>query len=105
MTEESFQRWKRNGNFTLTHDRILQVSNDIAEGMLENYTKKEAAEVATYHAMDVSDLINEVAHLRTMGALAIGQKMLDQVKIEKAKQISSRNKRQKPKGRSLSRRD
>lgn len=52
MTEESFQRWKRNGNFTLTHERILTVSNHVAEGEGDCYTKKEAAEVAMYHSLD-----------------------------------------------------
>lgn len=64
MTEESFQRWKRNGNFTLTHERILQVSNHIGGRESDSYTKREAAEVALFHAWEACDLINEVARLK-----------------------------------------
>ena len=48
MTNKAFKQWTKNGNFTLTEEKILQVSNDISEDMAYIHTKKELVECARY---------------------------------------------------------
>ncbi len=60
MTEETFKKWTENGNFTLSQDRILSISNDIAEQIYDTFTKKEACEVVTYWSLHASELQAEL---------------------------------------------
>jgi hypothetical protein len=76
MTYEEFNKWKRNGNFKSSHARILQVSNHIAEGEDDCYTKREAAEVATYWSLEASRLQSELASLKTGALLKEAEKVL-----------------------------
>lgn len=64
MTDKQFREWKTNGNFKLSHERILDVTNHISEGIHTLYSKAEAAEVATYWSL-VADSLNQ--RLRLLG--------------------------------------
>lgn len=69
MTEVEFAKWSKNGNFTISQERILTVSNHIAECEHDCYTKAEVAQVAMYHALEVSKLVGEVESLKTQTLL------------------------------------
>lgn len=51
MTKAEFKHWTKNGNLTLSEERILEVSNHIAEGEHRAYTKQEAAQAVTYWSL------------------------------------------------------
>ncbi len=65
MTKSEYDKWRKNGNFTITQDRLLQVSNHIAEGEHGSYTKREAAQVATYWSLVASGIQSELSLLKT----------------------------------------
>jgi hypothetical protein len=79
MTNKDFTAWKKRGTFTLSHDRILQVSNNIAEGEHNAYTKKEAAEVAMYHSLDVAMLNDHISAMKTKALLEHTETVLQEV--------------------------
>lgn len=62
MKADEYRKWRRNGNFTISQSRLLQVDNHIAEGERGCYTKSEAAQVATYWSLKYSALCNERAN-------------------------------------------
>lgn len=61
MKAAEYRKWRRNGNFTISQSRLLQVDNHIAEGERGCYSKAEAAQVATYWSLKYSALCNERA--------------------------------------------
>ena len=64
MKKAEFKKWTKNGNFTISQERILDVSNHIAEGEHGLYTKSEAAQVATYWSLNHSSAVTECNTLR-----------------------------------------
>ncbi len=74
MTNSDYAKWRRNGNFTISQNRLLQVSNHISEhGM---YTKSEAAQVATYWSLVASGLQNELSLIKSRNLIAKVERML-----------------------------
>jgi hypothetical protein len=65
MTRTEFKKWKDNGTFTVSQNRILEVANDIAEGYFDNFTKKEATEAVTYFALEHSAALSRIAAKET----------------------------------------
>lgn len=65
MNPTEFKKWRKNGNFTVSQDRILEVSNHISEGEHSCYTKAEAAQVATYWSLEASDRTMELANFKS----------------------------------------
>lgn len=52
MTDKEFNKWVKNGNFTISQERILSITNDIAENIHDTYTKKEAAQCVSYWSLE-----------------------------------------------------
>lgn len=60
MNYSQYLKWKKNGNFTLPYQKILDISNDISEGLYDNFTKKEAAEVAMFWSLSQVETQNKL---------------------------------------------
>lgn len=64
MDKKEYNRWRKNGNFTISQERLLQVSNHISEGETSAYTKAEAAQVATYWSLMHEKKCNELQSVK-----------------------------------------
>lgn len=72
---------KKRGVFTLTEERIAEVTNHISEGIHSAYTKKEAAECVQYWAMDAYYKQQELQSKRGSAFLANFKAMLDKIEV------------------------
>lgn len=64
MDKKTFAQWRRNGNLAMSENEILVISNDIAEGRVSRYTKKELAEVVTYWSLEAVWLGNQISDMK-----------------------------------------
>ena len=93
MTKSEFTRWKRNGNFTISQKRILDVTNDIAENIHSTYTKKEAAECVMYWSLLEARIESELNNLKTSNLIKSVKAQLD--KFEKSSKKSIKQDKRK----------
>lgn len=78
MSTKDFKAWKKRGVFKISHARILQVSNNISEGEHDDYTKEEAAQVASYWKLCHVAALNTVERIKMeslLGALQLATRM------------------------------
>ena len=87
MTKQEFAKWKRNGNFTISQKRILDVTNDIAEDIHSTYTKKEAAQCVVYWSLLYSKIHYESQNLKTSTFIEKMLKKLDEFEKRSEKSI------------------
>lgn len=77
MSRKEFAAWKKNGNFTISQNRILTVTNHITEGEHDAYNKDEAAQCATYWSLDAATLGSRLYAMRSNVKVAKLLKQLD----------------------------
>lgn len=77
MSRKEFAAWKKNGTFTISQNRILTVTNHIAESEADDYTKSEAEQCATYWSLDAAMLGARLAAMRSNVKIAKLLKQLD----------------------------